>query len=263
MRLAPHASPRAGKDAELLTSPSNLPFLLFTLGSEVQSARALKNCTDGQSNFAFSCAMLGMEISRVTTGNNLARSIHGRAGIDLSLAEPRGPRRKRTRLGPSTACACLDARWRADPPAQRAPNGLEGSPPYDVCFRAWPTRFLRADHSSSNSQPRRLEPIATPRKQTTATRSNSQLWPFLVSAFRQRLLAPGPNSSFQPQASSFQSPDSNRPYGRLEINISPTKQRTEVLSNRSISGVFLSKTPAALHPGFGGPAGCQRYERQR
>jgi hypothetical protein len=255
MRLAPHASPRAGKDAELLTSPSNLPFLLFTLGSKVQSTRALKNCTNGQSNSIFPCAMLGMEISRVTTGNNLARSIHGRAGIDLSLAEPRGPRRKRTRLGPATACACLAARWRADPPAQ--------SPHYDVCFRAWPTHSLPADHSISNSQPRRLEPIATPRKQTTATRSNSQLWPFLVSAFRQRLLAPGPNSSFQPQASSFQSPDSNRPYGRLEINISPTKQRTEVLSNRSISGVFLSKTPAALHPGFGGPAGCQRYERQR
>src|ERR1700674_1856316 len=31
MRLAPHASPRAGKDSELLTSPSNSQFSVFTL----------------------------------------------------------------------------------------------------------------------------------------------------------------------------------------------------------------------------------------
>jgi hypothetical protein len=209
----------------------------------------------------------------VTTGNKLARSTRGRAGIH--------PRRKRTLLRPSTACACLAARWRADPPAQ--------SPHYDVGFRAWPTRSLPAVHPISNSQPRRLEPIATHRKQTTATRSNSQLWPLLVSAFRQPLLAHGPNSSCQPLATSFQPPDSNRPYGRLEINISPTKQRTEVLSNRPKSGVFLTQDagspPLRLWRACGmpavrkatarrgrdhmrrrkskTPAGCRRYERQR
>jgi hypothetical protein len=42
-------------------------------------------------------------------------------------------------------------------------------------------------------------------------------------------------------------PNSNRPYCRLEINISPTKQRTEVLSNRSKSGVFWRQTsPPAI-----------------
>jgi hypothetical protein len=35
---------------------------------------------------------------------------------------------------------------------------------------------------------------------------------------------------------------SNRPYRRLEINISPTNQRTEPLSNRPQSGVIWSQT---------------------
>jgi hypothetical protein len=38
---------------------------------------------------------------------------------------------------------------------------------------------------------------------------------------------------FQPPASSIQPPESNRSWYRLEFNISPTKQTTEALSNRS------------------------------
>src|ERR1700675_1760337 len=40
---------------------------------------------------------------------------------------------------------------------------------------------------------------------------------------------------------------SNRPYGRLEINISPTKQTTGALSNRSKSGLFFFASPLPAH----------------
>jgi hypothetical protein len=52
----------------------------------------------------------------------------------------------------------------------------------------------------------------------------------------------------QLQASSVQHPDSNRSWYRLEFNISPTKQRTEVLSNRSNSGVFRLAAPSISAP---------------
>jgi len=79
-------------------------------------------------------------------------------------------------------------------------------------------------HSFSNSQPRRLEPIATHRKQRVAASSNRQLLALFDSAYLQPVLC--------------SLPVSNRSRYRLEINISPTKQRTEALSNRSKSGVF-------------------------
>jgi len=42
-------------------------------------------------------------------------------------------------------------------------------------------------------------------------------------------------------SSSFEIADSNRSWYRLEFNISPTKQTTEVLSNRSKSGVISTQ----------------------
>ena len=84
------------------------------------------------------------------------------AGLHLSRAKPRETRHKPTGPCPSTACA--------DPFRKLAPNGAEGSPPYD--------------------------------------------------AHPKRELAP-------------KVPNSNRSWYRLEFNISPTKQRTGVLSNRS------------------------------
>src|ERR1700675_684078 len=58
----------------------------------------------------------------------------------------------------------------------------------------------------SNRQPRRLEPILTPRKQTSATSSNSQLWPLCGIGFLEPPPAlrqpPGPyNPSLAPRPS--------------------------------------------------------------
>jgi hypothetical protein len=130
----------------------------------------------------------------MTRGTRQAKASHGRAGVH--------PRRKRMLLCPPTACAASPAQF----------------PPCDFDVRTCISGALPTGHSISNRQPRRLEPIATHRKQTPATKSNSQLSALLD------IVHP------QPLHSSF--PVSNRPYCRLEINISPTKQRTEVPSNR-------------------------------
>jgi hypothetical protein len=126
----------------------------------------------------------------------------GRARLDLSREEPREPRRRRTLLSPPTSCAAS--------PAQ--------SPPCDVDVRTCISGSLPTGHSVSNRQPPRLEPIATHRKQIPATRPNSQLSALFESV--------------HPQPPVSRLSISNRPYRRLEINISATKQRTAVLSNR-------------------------------
>jgi hypothetical protein len=95
----------------------------------------------------------------MTTGNEPARSSHGRAGFQ--------PRRKRILLCPRTACAAS--------PAQ--------SPHCGVDVLARPPGSVATNHPISNSQPLRLEPIASDRKQTTATKSNSQLWPLSNSVY--------------------------------------------------------------------------------
>jgi hypothetical protein len=61
--------------------------------------------------------MLRTEIFHLATGNQLAHGSHGRAGIDLSRTELRGPRRKPTCVRPPTACAGL--------PAQSLPCGVD------------------------------------------------------------------------------------------------------------------------------------------
>jgi hypothetical protein len=96
----------------------------------------------------------------------------------------------------------------------------------------------------------------------------------LASLWRAALPAQSPPYGADPkQESSPPLLNSNRPYRRLEINISPTKQRTGVLSNRSKSadsariGVLRDqRKPKDLSSVFletHQPAGRPRYERRR
>jgi len=124
---------------------------------------------------------------------------------------------------------------------------LETTPHPDPFRPSSPSVFtcvhLQFSHIS-NRQPPRLDTAATRRKQTTATSSNSQLSALFCSAFHQPILSARPTSNLRSLVSDFCI--SNRSWYRLEFNISPTKQRTEALSNRSKSGVFYA--PFRLAP---------------
>jgi hypothetical protein len=223
----------------------------------------------------FPLAMLNMEISIVACEKQYARR-HS----DLCSAGVH-PRHKATGLSPSTACACLAARsscesailledWLAEPPAQ--------SPPYGLDVRAHQGSSLLGGRSLSSD-------ITMPLCLTTACAclaarwragSPAQLPPCGVAIRgsipcragfqprrKQMVLGPTTACAGSPAQSppygvdpkrelAPKLPNSNRPYCRLEINISPTKQRTEVLSNRSKSGVFWRQTspPASTVEGL-------------
>jgi hypothetical protein len=98
-------------------------------------------------------------------------------------------------------------------------------------------------HSLCSSLQHRAPSLQTAKKKLMETHPNSKLGP--NNCNHSRLTLANRNSthcfslsSLQDRASTL--PNSNRPYCRLEINISPTKQRTEVLSNRPKSGLFES-----------------------
>jgi hypothetical protein len=77
-------------------------------------------------------------------------------------------------------------------------------PPHKPNFRGTNHESLLTNHRISNSQPELLETIATHRKQTISTKSNSQLSPLLLSALFHPFLSAEPRSTLQPLASSLQ-----------------------------------------------------------
>jgi hypothetical protein len=133
----------------------------------------------------------------------------------------------------TTACACLAARWRADLPAQ--------SPPYGVAVRGSipcrarlvrPGRIRGARFNLSRTEPRGPRRKRIGLRPTTACACLAALW-------RADLPAQSPPCGVSPKREiGAQPPNSNRSRYRLEFNISPTKQRTEVLSNRSYKWRF-------------------------
>ena len=108
-------------------------------------------------------------------------------------------------------------------------------------------------HCISNRQPQRLEPIATHRKQTTETKSNSQLSALFHSVYLQPVLS--------------RLPVSNRQLETIRNGRNSLKTKEMTFSNRPKKqrghrgGKKAGGTPALQKPEA--PAGSQRYEDRR
>jgi hypothetical protein len=160
----------------------------------------------------------------MATANTIRRQdASGTKGGDLTASL----RRKRMRLSPPTACACLAASWRAALPAQLLPYGVD------------PKREIDNPLTVSNRQLETIRNRHNPFTINQMTFSNrpkisarcgrpSQMW--RSGTARQ---VKGSRRDASATLGVGRTPNSNRSRYRLEINISPTKQRTEALSNRS------------------------------
>jgi hypothetical protein len=254
-----------------------------------------------------------LSLNSVTRSSRQAKTSQGRARL-VRPGRIRGagvhPRRKPTPLSPSTACAAS--------PAQSPPYGVDRRASLQCDDTRLPSSNLRGankglmeTHPNSEFEPNNCNH----RHLTFSNRNSTHLFaidklesnrqletirngrnPFksMHMTFSNRLkktesiFATPRESAGTIRLSNLQLPTShlctsNRPYRRLEFNISPTKQRTEVLSNRPKSadtariGVlrdqreskdlsfafFKTNQPAALlRQGCGGRAGRRRYEEE-
>ncbi len=158
--------------------------------------------------------------------------------------------------------ARLDAYVSDQPAAQRATATAKTAlpaltTPQLQCYNRRPrvtTHHSRiTNHASFNRQPARLEINVTLRKQTSATRLNSQLWPTFSSRFRQpaspfATSQPNFGRDFTTYKSRFTNyVASNRHTSRLENAIIPTKTHFSALLIVTICGFQKSVFRITTH----------------